>query len=294
MTAAAVKSKKSGIITSSPIDITTEVVELTPEDAAEWLEKYQGPNRNLSERKVLQYKADMENGRWVFDASPIRFGYEKGRLRLLDGQHRLTALANSDPSLKVKFLVVYGLDNDSQLVMDQGQARTVGQQLGLRGVSNASIVASVVKFYLDWTNGRLFKSTQRAGTTKPETTQWALEHPDLIEKLFETDFQRVDAPPSVVGAFALATLQFAPARTHRFLHQLASGIGLQEGDPILALDRRLRNIRRTGIKVTQREYLAYFVKAWNSWVAGAQMQKLQLGRISEDTFPPLLRQPDTE
>lgn len=273
--------------------ITHEVVEVSSRDAAEWLQRYQGPNRNISDQKVLQYQADMEAGRWRFDASPIRFGYDEGRLRLLDGQHRLTALANTVPELTLPFLVVRGLDNDSQLVMDQHGSRTVGQQLGLKGVSNASTVGSVVKIYLDWTKGRLFKSTQRGSTSKPETTQWALDHPDLLEKLFATHFQKVDAPPSVVGAFALATLQFAPARTARFLNQLASGIGLQEGDPILALDRRLRNIRRTGVKVSQREYLGYFIKAWNAWVAGSRLQKIQLGRLSEETFPPLLRQSDT-
>lgn len=295
MTAAAVKIRKPTTITSRKLSkVTSEIVELTPTEASEWLQKYQGPNRNLSSRKVLQYQADMEAGRWEFDASPIRFGFMNGKLRLLDGQHRLTALANSNLTYGLPFLVVRGLDNDAQLVMDQGQARTVGQQLGLRGVANSTVVASVTKFYLDWVNDRLFKSTQRSGTTKPETTRWALEHQDLIEKLFDTAFLKVDAPPSVVGAFALATLQFAPARTVRFLNQLATGIGLQEGDPILALDRRLRNIRRTGVKVSQREYLAYFIKAWNAWVAGAQIQKLQLGRITEDTFPPLLQQSDTE
>jgi hypothetical protein len=92
----------------------------------------------------------------------------------------------------------------------------------------------------------------------------------------------------VVGAFTLAILQISPARANKFISRLVSGASLAEGDPILALDRRLRNIRRSGVRVSQREYLAYFIKAWNAWVMGDRLQKLQLSSLTEDNFPELL------
>lgn len=269
--------------------ITYEKVTLNSRDAADWLEKYKGPNRRTSESRVLQYQSDMENGRWQYDAAPIRISRED---KLLDGKHRLTALANTIPDMEVDFLVVRGLDPETQLVMDNGGQRTAGQQLGLKGVRNAPQVSSIVKFYLDYSRNRLFKSTTRATTTKAEVVDWSLHHDDLIEQVYTTDFLRVDAPPSVVGAFALATMQFAPLRAHKFLHQLATGTGLQEGDPIYALDRRLRQIQRTNVKVSQREFLAYFVRAWNAWVSGNQLFKLQQGKLAEDSFPQILRVPD--
>jgi hypothetical protein len=270
-------------------DVTVERVHLTSEEAAEWLQRHEGPNRRIAEGRTLQYQSDMENGRWHFDAMPIRISNEG---KLLDGQHRLTALANCLPPQKVEFLVIRGLDPDSQLVMDQGGTRTAGQQLGIRGVKDANVVASMSKSYLDWKNSRLFSSSQRAGTTKPEAVEWALEHQDLIHKVFETDFRKVDAPASVVGAFALATIQFAPNRTREFLSALAQGAGLEDGSPILALDRRLRNIRRTRVKVSHREYLAYFIRSWNAWVSQNTLTKVQIGSLTEDNFPRLLRAAD--
>lgn len=270
-------------------DVTVERVHLTSEEAAEWLQRHEGPNRRIAEGRTLQYQSDMENGRWHFDAMPIRISNEG---KLLDGQHRLTALANCLPPQKVEFLVIRGLDPDSQLVMDQGGTRTAGQQLGIRGVKDANVVASMSKSYLDWKNSRLFSSSQRAGTTKPEAVEWALEHQDLIHKVFETDFRKVDAPTSVVGAFALATIQFAPNRTREFLSALAQGVGLEDGSPILALDRRLRNIRRTRVKVSHREYLAYFIRSWNAWVSQNTLTKVQIGSLTEDNFPRLLRAAD--
>ena len=270
-------------------DVTVERVHLTSEEAAEWLQRHEGPNRRIAEGRTLQYQSDMENGRWHFDAMPIRISNEG---KLLDGQHRLTALANCLPPQKVEFLVIRGLDPDSQLVMDQGGTRTAGQQLGIRGVKDANVVASMSKSYLDCKNSRLFSSSQRAGTTKPEAVEWALEHQDLIHKVFETDFRKVDAPTSVVGAFALATIQFAPNRTREFLSALAQGAGLEDGSPILALDRRLRNIRRTRVKVSHREYLAYFIRSWNAWVSQNTLTKVQIGSLTEDNFPRLLRAAD--
>lgn len=272
-------------------EVTVERIRLTSEQAADWLAKHEGPNRRISEPRALQYQADMENDRWHFDAMPLRISNEG---KLLDGQHRLTALANCLPSQEIEFLVIKGLTPDSQLVMDQGGARTAGQQLGLKGIKDPNVVASMVKSYLDWRHNKLFSSQTRATTTKPEAVEWALEHQELIAKVFATEFRKVDAPSSVVGAFALATIQHAPNRTEEFLSALANGTGLEDGSPILALDRRLRNIRRTRVKVSHREYLAYFIRAWNAWVSNNTLAKVQIGTLNEESFPGLLRVADTK
>lgn len=265
--------------------VTIELMYITSEMAAQWLELYRGPNRRTSEGQVLKFQSDMESGRWHFEGAPIKIS-KTGKL--LDGKHRLTALANTVPGMELPFVVIRGLEDDAQLYMDQGQTRTVGQQLGLRGIQGGTLYGAVAKLYLEWTRGRLFRSTSRGTTSKPEQTEWVLNHQDILGKLAATSFQQIDAPPSVVGAFVLAVLQIHPERADKFIRSLVSGASLSEGDPILALDRRLRNIRRSGVKVSQREYLAYFIKAWNAWVMGDRLQKLQLSNLTEDSFPELL------
>lgn len=267
-------------------EITYSVEVISSSLAAQWLELYKGPNRRINDAQVLKYQSDMESGRWFFEASPLRISNTG---KLLDGQHRLTALANTVPELEFPFLVVRGLVEESQLYMDMLHSRTVGQQLSMRGVPNSTLYAAITKLYLEWTRGRLFRSTTRGSVSKPESTKWVLDHLPLLEAVSALGYQRIDAPPSVVGAFALAIFQIDPEAAQRFIEQLVSGVGLTEGDPILALDRRLRNIRRTGVRVSQREYLAYLIKAWNAWLSGTRLQKLQLTGLSEDTFPTLLR-----
>jgi len=140
----------------------------------------------------------------------------------------------------------------------------------------------------------LWSSTSRAGTTKAEAVDYALTHMGLIEKVLkDTAARKTDAPTSIPASFAMATIQFAPNRTQEFLHLLSTGAGLEEGNPILALDRRLRRIRRERVKVSHREYLAYFIRTWNAWVSGESLSKLQLRELTEESFPTLLRVPDT-
>jgi hypothetical protein len=268
-----------------PANLDIRVMSISSVQAAQMLELHKGPNRRTSDNQVLKFQADMENGRWHFEGAPIKLS-KTGKL--LDGKHRLTALANTVPEMEISFVVITGLDDDAQMYMDIGQIRTVGQQLGLRGISNGVLYGAVAKLYLEWTRGRLFRASNRGSTSKSEQTEWVISHQDILTRLSETGFQQVDAPPSVVGAFTLAILQISPARANKFISRLVSGASLAEGDPILALDRRLRNIRRSGVRVSQREYLAYFIKAWNAWVMGDRLQKLQLSSLTEDNFPELL------
>ena len=268
-----------------PVGLDIRVVSISSSQAAQMLEVHKGPNRRTSDNQVLKFQADMENGRWHFEGAPIKLSVTG---KLLDGKHRLTALANTMPEMEVPFVVITGLPDESQLYMDIGQTRTVGQQLGLRGIGKGVLYGAIAKLYLEWTRGRLFRASNRGSTSKSEQTEWVLAHEDIMVRLSETGFQQVDAPPSVVGAFTLAALQINPVRAKRFISRLISGADLADGDPILALDRRLRNIRRSGVKVSQREYLAYFIKAWNAWVMGDRLHKLQLSSLNEDNFPELL------
>src|SRR6478609_7947221 len=162
-------------------EIEYEVAWITSEDASRMLEFHRDdPNRRISTDKVLQYQADMENGRWHFEGAPIRLSKTN---RLLDGQHRLTALANAIPDQRLPFTILRGLDDDAQLYMDQVYTRTVGQQLSLKGVANSSLKAAAAKLYLEWTRGRLFRSMTHGATSKPEITEWVLHNQELMDQL---------------------------------------------------------------------------------------------------------------
>lgn len=266
--------------------IKHSVVMVTPDMAARWLESNTN-NRNPRQSGVSRYRADMEAGRWEMAGDPIRFASDG---TLLDGQHRLMALAELPEGTAIAFLVIRGLSKSSWRAMDQGIKRSAGDQLGRAGVRNASNVAAAAKRFIIWESGLLFRDAKtHQAISAPQIEQWVEEHPDEVEHLSSV-FHLVrqnDAPPSVAGAAAIAFGRIDPAQSEHFFALLARGAGT-EGHPIVTLDKRLQRNRREGLKMPDRDYLALFILAWNAWRSGKQLHKFQRprgGRWSEEDFP---------
>lgn len=266
--------------------IVTSVMLVSSDTAARWLER-NTRNRPLSAFTVERYRKDMAEGRWVYAADPIRFD---NMGNLLDGQHRLTALAAVE-GLTIPFLVVRGLPAESQLVMDQGRKRSAGQQLALKGTKNASNVAAGVKVYMLWRTGLMFRDSALAQSTitTPSIEAFVEERPLEIATVndYFSAIRNNDAPPSVSFAAALRFNELDSDQARDFFHRLANG-GTGINHPINTLDKRLQRVRREGLKMTNRDYLALFVLAWNAARDGKSMSKFQRpvgGRWKAENFP---------
>ena len=86
------------------LDITVEII--TPEQAQEYLD-YNAKHRPIKEKKVDEYMHEMVNGSWKLNGKTICFDWNG---RLLNGQHRLTAVVRSRVPLTT--VVVRGLSPD--------------------------------------------------------------------------------------------------------------------------------------------------------------------------------------
>ena len=140
---------------------TFSIADITP-DLAEKMLSYNTQNRSKSDGSVYSYLADMQKDEWRFTGDPIRF-HKNGKL--LDGQHRLTAISRLNAGEAVRALVVTGLDDEDQMVMDQGRKRTAGDQLGIKGVDSSHLVASAIKWIILYEAGRSSPPTSRPRTS---------------------------------------------------------------------------------------------------------------------------------
>lgn len=249
-------------------------------------------NRPVSAVTVERYRRDMANGRWVYAADPIRFADDG---MLLDGQHRLMALAalGDEQGTSIPFLVVRGLRAESQMVMDQGRKRTAAQQLALIGIRDYSIVAAGVKLHLIRESGLMFRDSKLSQTeiSSAAIEQWVAGNPDIINGLqpLVPDIRANDATPSVAYAAAIAFWSIDPQLCAEFFRLLRAGAG--EGHPINSLDKRLQRDRRAKIRVSSRELLGMLFQTWNLWRQGKRTTKLQRpigGEYSAETFPKLV------
>lgn len=247
---------------------TAEVVLVTPELAAEWL-GHNTRNRALKNAKIEQYTRDILAGRWQVTGEAIKFSADG---RLLDGQNRLHAVIRAEKPIMT--LVVRGLRDDAQDVMDSGAARSASDALALAGVQNASRVAGAARIAMS------IEIAGRTGTrkfTNAEVQAWVINHLEITEapRLLGADARLIPLPPSVrlYAAYRFAMID-EPAAVD-FISQLATGVGVTSNDsPILALRRRLSGSYGVERRISIDEQLMAVFRAWNAWRQGRSLERV--------------------
>lgn len=261
-----------------------QVVMVTPEVAEQMLGK-NTHNRPARKAAVSAYASDMKAGDWRWTGDPIRFSADG---TLLDGQHRLMAVIES--GVTIPLLVLRGLPVEAQEDIDRGVPRRYSDVLALRGETNATILAALVRQVALWKRGS--RTGQAAGAlTAAQQNRVLDEHPELRQ--FTTQAKTLtrewkDIPVSVVGLVWWVLSQIDDEDADFFMHRLADGQMLQSGDPIYELRATLRRLQENvkGER-SQRYQLAVVVKAWNAFRRGEKVGvlKFRAGGANPEKFP---------
>jgi hypothetical protein len=265
-----------------------EVVKITPHLAKEWLER-NTHNRNLRQRVVNGYAADIAAGAWAEDGQSIKFATDGA---LLDGQHRLAAIVQSGVPLRM--LVVTNLPNSTQDTMDSGAKRTLGDALKLRGEANYVTVAAALLRIYQWQAGAR-RSVGRGGNSDIRPTHRQLlqlleDHPE-IRRSAEIGVRVRNALPISSGCTALCHWLFNQIDAGDcafFFARLADGAGLQTDDAIYALRRSAEMNAKDKSRSTAEFYtVALVIKAWNFYREGRPVRLLQFktGGAAPEQFP---------
>lgn len=107
--------------------LKTEIINITPAQAKQWLDK-NTKNRQIREERAVQYADDMKAGRWRFTHQGIAF-YIDGTLA--DGQHRLHAITLYNKP--VPMLVTRGLPQETGQAIDQNLPRMTHDAIRIGG-----------------------------------------------------------------------------------------------------------------------------------------------------------------
>lgn len=160
---------------------------ITPELAKKYLGGNEG-NRKLRDTVVAAYAADMTSGNWNDSAdivTPIMISREG---RLVDGQHRLTAVVKSGVS--VVMYVAHDVEDGVFKYLDAGARRSVADQIGCADSKLVAAIAS--KAYatiygdapLASILGSKMTNTQGARTvTRQEAINYATENEEFLVQL---------------------------------------------------------------------------------------------------------------
>jgi hypothetical protein len=201
-----------------------EVVDVTPEMAAQWLENNCADNRNLRRFVVEKYARDMEAGRWELTHQGIAFD-KKGRV--VDGQHRLSAVALS--GVTVRMVVAFETEMTYGSQIDRGALRTVTDITKVGAKELAALRA-----ILCLAEGKNYTSRALSASEVPEAMERFREEMDWIRPFLNVRAAGVQPGGAVLGAMAFA-YPLDRDKISEFAQQVISGEMIGRGDPAYAL-----------------------------------------------------------
>lgn len=261
---------------------TFALEQITPQQAQDLLK---GKNRHIRPTVVARYVRDMKAGNWAQNGETIKIDTNGD---LLDGQHRLLAIAESGTTQEL--LVVRGLPPSMQETVDSGERRTVGDVLELRGEKHAMILGGVLR--MSWQLARGFSLTANG----PEG--WPSRHELLTH--FEADADELRRAAAWGSRLARSILRFSPSgggtmfylmakkdekQATAFLESVMLGTGLETHDPRLVLRDALIKDQYQPRRTSVETRIAWAIKAWNAHREGKQIAQLSWSRQRGEKFP---------
>lgn len=259
-------------VAAFPPTATAGVENVDPATARTWL-KSNARNRHIRPARVARYARDMARGQWQLTGEPVKF---TGDGSLLDGQHRLRAIVDAD--VTVPMLVVRGIAETAQSVMDTGAARRASDALTLQGKSHGHTLAAAARIGVVVDERRV--RTNDNSVSHAEVFAWLQDHPEMetaVERVHCGEIKNhiaMSVSPLAYVYFRTALVDYDAAE--EFLVSLATRANLPLGSPILTLANRLDKIARERQKFPPMAAIWLALRSWNAWRAGETLNRLLL------------------
>lgn len=270
--------------------ISAYVEAITPALAKEWLqqqatyEKETGATRQrvLTVSRVDLYAREMSEGRWLLNGEPIQFN---GR-RLLNGQHRLNAIAKSGVTVQV--LVVRGVPEEAFNTIDQGRPRSTSDLLRVAGLPYRSEIAGGARLVLVYDRYRTMHITPDRSPSHNEIVTFVSENTAAwIQAGHDVKVPRgFVLPTNVASALHFLTRERYPTQRDTFMSDIRHGINLRVDQPVRLLRERLIANQQSRAKLPSHIVAALTVKAWNAELTGRALKVLKF--LDTEPFPELV------
>jgi hypothetical protein len=286
------KQKMRKHTTTTPSQ-TVGFEEITPEYAANIVEKYNTNNRNLVKRRAEFFRDRINDGTFR-ECSTDCIAFSPTN-ELLNGQHRLLAIALSGKTIRMT--VMRNVPQDKIYSMDSGAKRKASDTLAITGVmdkANSANLTAIINFVNDITYKRYGTAGKGGGDIRYALTvdqiadiytrekvyyDAALQ---MVEELYAiTGQKRKILPTNQLGAW-FYMLSFHNVHTGKrldlkdkafeFMVKLFSGSNLDSTDPILMLRDRLLN---TDKFTTRNEPIGLLTKVLNAYYHNEPIKRLR-------------------
>lgn len=258
----------------------SDVIEITPQMASQWLATSRTKNRFESATIVKRFAADMAGGKWQLNGESIVFDTTGS---ILNGHHRLRACVLA--GVCFKSLVVNGVPPEHFACFDTGRARNSADVLDIAGESNARALASLARAVHFWELGCDVTAFGKQSFTGEMAIEVVARHEGLRQCVTwaKTASNKYRPINGTLFGWAKYVLPFMDESGEDFVEKLATGVNLESDSPILALRRWFDNRAMSAMHSKQFDKMAALVYAWNHYYFGRKVTHIKTGPLSK--FP---------
>lgn len=230
------------------LSMTVETI--GPERAEEYLAVNRG-NRNIVQAHVAALARDIRSGQWMFNAQPICFSRSG---RLLNGQHRLSAVLESGQPIEV--LVMRGLPEAAFPTYDKQAKKAPALDEMFEDFGDKALISATA--VLLWRRELRPEGEPNARPTSSEIRDVIRDHPELMRfRGFARKLVRYGRASALVYA-GYHVMRANAALGSVFLDRLETAANLPAGHIILKLRDRLIDLR----KADQNTQIDEILAAW--------------------------------
>lgn len=254
----------------------TEIVKITP-SIAESLLSTTDHNRAIDLNRVRMYRSAMERGEWKSNGESIKIDKHG---RLLDGQHRLTAIVDS--GLTIPMLIVSDLDYSVFDTIDSGKSRTGGDVLRIERIPNAVVISSGITFYHVLSKNRMYGMKVENQSILEEYRR----HPELYQNLClaAQSFYRLNhkilTTAEYMGFYRFFSKRFDSSVIDSFFSSISDRVGV-----CALLHGKLVDNVISKRKMSRVEKSAIVIKAFIYFINGKEIKQLKFQK--DEKFPSL-------
>ena len=226
-------------------DVSVDMMEITPEMAQYFLDKFNKENRNIQKTHIQMIARDIKNEKWMVNAQPICFtadpfapGANYPDVRLLNGQHRLEACVQAD--LPIEVPIAIGIDARAFSTYDSHAKKSVVRS-SKAGGGDRRVIGGVA--LIQWRIDNDLRFNDRARPSASELLETVERHPGLADQISLARRMKDYGSAGVMTFFIYHVRNDAKHLAEEFLEKLETGQDIEKGSPITALRDKLMIMR---------------------------------------------------
>lgn len=274
-----------------------EIIEIGPAEAKILVDKWQYQKQRPLRKTWVTYLNDQMRSKKFDDLTTIKLAHLNGHVFLIDGQHRLSALALGG-SKPIKFIVSHRYPKDDQELAeiyartDQGLKRSFSDIADVYGLVETSGIKNKTQLnQAGAAANQLIKNfgTVRSGRIDMEVTvqvvlNWSQYVVSFLRCVHNGELGNLILK-SPVMALGMITFKHQTNIAYEFWHQVSYNDLIGRYDPRskyhrFILEARLHGTSGYGVTYTPQDFALVGARCWNAYVNGEEIKKLNIPTAS--------------